>query len=82
MKALAQEARTSLQENPEPVTLLGPVPAPMERRQGRYHMQLLFHAEKRAPLHRLIARLLPWLENAPEARKARWSLDIDPDDLF
>ncbi|WP_404420085.1 primosomal protein N' [Marinospirillum sp.] len=82
MQVLAQEARASLQTNPEPVTLLGPVPAPMERRQGRYHMQLLFHAEKRAPLHRLIARLLPWLETAPEARKARWSLDIDPDDLF
>lgn len=82
MKALAQQAHANLKDCPEPVALLGPVPAPMERRQGRYHMQLLFHAEKRAPLHRLIARILPWLEAAPEARKARWSLDIDPDDLF
>lgn len=82
MQTLFSRAQESLVECPEAVSLLGPVPAPMERRQGRYHMQLLFHAEKRAPLHRLIARILPWLETAPEARKARWSLDIDPDDLF
>ena len=68
--------------NQEEITLLGPVPAPMERRQGRYHMQLLLHANKRAPLHRLIAKLLLWLENSPEARRVRWSIDVDPEDLF
>jgi primosomal protein N' (replication factor Y) len=82
MSALAAHARQLRDLEPEPLTLLGPVPAPMERRQGRYHMQLLLHASKRAPLHRLIEALLPWLENAPEARRVRWSLDIDPDDLF
>lgn len=82
MSALAAHARQLRDQEPEPLTLLGPVPAPMERRQGRYHMQLLLHSSKRAPLHRLIAALLPWLENAPEARRVRWSLDIDPDDLF
>lgn len=82
MQALSEQAAASLAEFPEAVQLLGPVPAPMERRQGRYHMQLLLHAEKRAPLHRLISRLQPWLEAAPQARRVRWSLDIDPDDLF
>ncbi|SFC37558.1 replication restart DNA helicase PriA [Marinospirillum celere] len=82
MQALNEQAKYYLAEQPEAVSLLGPVPAPMERRQGRYHMQLLLHADKRAPLHRFIQRLLPWLETTPLARKVRWSLDIDPDDLF
>jgi primosomal protein N' (replication factor Y) len=64
------------------VELLGPVPAPMERRAGRYRAQLLLQANARAPLHRL---LTPWsqaLEQLPGGRAVRWSLDIDPIDLF
>lgn len=79
MRLLAEQANLL---NQEEIALLGPVPAPMERRQGRYHMQLLLHANKRAPLHRLIAQLLLWLETSPEARRVRWSLDVDPEDLF
>ena len=79
MRLLAQQANAINQEN---IALLGPVPAPMERRQGRYHMQFLLHNKTRAPLHRLVAQLLHWLESSPEARRVRWSLDIDPEDLF
>lgn len=79
MRLLAQQANAVNQEG---IALLGPVPAPMERRQGRYHMQFLLHAKKRAPLHRLVAQLLSWLESSSEARRVRWSLDIDPEDLF
>ncbi len=64
------------------VELLGPVPAPMERRAGRYRAQLLLQANARAPLHRL---LTPWtqaLEQLPGGRAVRWSLDVDPIDLF
>lgn len=82
MHLLAQQAELIKANNQETVTLLGPAPAPMERRQGRYHMQLILHANKRAPLHRLVAQLLQWLESSPEARRVRWSVDIDPDDLF
>jgi primosomal protein N' (replication factor Y) len=64
------------------VELLGPVPAPMERRAGRHRAQLLFQASARAPLHRLLAILLPQLENMPGSRSVRWSLDVDPIDLF
>ncbi|GLR63699.1 primosomal protein N' [Marinospirillum insulare] len=79
MSQLAEQANLLNQEG---IALLGPVPAPMERRQGRYHMQFLLHDNKRAPLHRLAANLLLWLETSPEARRVRWSLDIDPEDLF
>jgi len=62
--------------------ILGPATAPMERRAGMYRAQLLLHAPSHAPLQRLLARWLPSVEELPEARRVRWSLDVDPLELF
>lgn len=64
------------------IELLGPVPAPMERRAGHYRAQLLLQATTRAPLRRLLGPWLAILERLPGARTVRWSLDIDPVDLY
>jgi len=48
----------------ERVLLMGPVPAPMERRAGRYRAQVMIQADQRAPLHRLLKPLAPALETA------------------
>lgn len=64
------------------VDLLGPVPAPMERRAGRYRAQLLLQGNARATLHRLMDAWVPMLEQLPGGRAVRWSLDVDPIDLF
>lgn len=64
------------------VTINGPAPAPMERRAGRYRAQLLFHSTRRSSLHNLLGRMLPAIESLPAARKVRWSLDVDPAELF
>jgi primosomal protein N' (replication factor Y) (superfamily II helicase) len=64
------------------IELLGPVPAPMERRAGRYRAQLLIQANARAPLHKLLATWLLTLESMPSGRAVRWSLDVDPVDLY
>jgi primosomal protein N' (replication factor Y) len=64
------------------IELLGPVPAPMERRAGRYRAQLLLQGNTRAPLHKLLHAWLPRLEQLPDSRAVRWSLDVDPIDLF
>jgi len=64
------------------IELLGPVPAPMERRAGRYRAQLLLQASARAPLHRLLSSWLLALEQMPSGRQVRWSLDVDPVDLY
>lgn len=61
-----------------PVHCLGPVPAPMERRQNRYHAQLMLIGGKRSHLHQACDWLIQWLEQTPEARRVRWSIDIDP----
>ena len=66
----------------EGIELLGPVPAPMERRAGRYRAQLRLQASARSSLHKLLARWTPTLEQLPGARTVRWSLDVDPIDLY
>ena len=64
------------------VRILGPVSAPMERRAGRYHAQLLLQSPDRQALHRLLHALRPELEADTSARRVRWSMDVDPIELF
>jgi primosomal protein N' (replication factor Y) len=67
---------------PGDLRIAGPMPAPMPLRAGRHRGQLLVEAGSRARLH---AFLRPWqhaLVGLPEARKVRWSLDVDPIDLY
>lgn len=59
----------------------GPVPAPMERRAGRFRAHLLLQCPQRAPLRELVTALVPLIESLPGARKVRWSVDVDPQDL-
>jgi len=58
------------------------MPAPMPLRAGRHRGQLLLESARRGALH-AVAR--PWqrmLGSLPEARRVRWSLDVDPIDLY
>jgi primosomal protein N' (replication factor Y) (superfamily II helicase) len=60
------------------VKVLGPAPAQMERKDGRYRMQLLLQCSERPPLRALLARLVPEARAWREARRVRWSVDVDP----
>ena len=80
--ALAQAEALVAQHQLADIELLGPVPSPMERRAGRHRAQLLMQAAQRSVLHQLVHMLLPALEQHPLARKVRWSIDIDPLDMF
>ncbi len=64
------------------VRVLGPVDAPMARRAGRYRAQLLLQSNDRRLLHGVLRELRPMLEADPAARKVRWSIDVDPVELF
>lgn len=64
------------------VELLGPIPAPMERRAGRYRAQLLIQSNERSALHRIADQLIDACQQQPLNRKVRWSLDIDPQDML
>jgi primosomal protein N' (replication factor Y) (superfamily II helicase) len=61
-----------------PVRLLGPAPAAMERRAARYRAQLLLESAGRAPLQQLLALWLPRVAQLRQARRVRWSIDVDP----
>ncbi|MEJ2382144.1 MAG: primosomal protein N' [Gammaproteobacteria bacterium] len=79
---LEEAAALAAARAPAGVEWFGPVPAPMERRQGRYRAQLLLQAPRRADLHRLLAPWVAELEQARCGRKVRWSLDVDPLDMM
>jgi len=64
------------------VKLLGPAPAAMARRAARYHAQVLVESRERAPLHRLLGEWLRKVEEIKTPRDLRWSLDVDPLELF
>jgi primosomal protein N' (replication factor Y) (superfamily II helicase) len=66
----------------EGLVIDGPVPAPMPRRAGMYRVQLLLSASTRRDLHAALEAALPAIYALPEARKTRWSLDVDPVDLY
>jgi primosomal protein N' (replication factor Y) len=65
-----------------PVERFGPMPAPMPRRAGYQRTQLLLSAPSRRPLHALLDQIMPLVYGLPQARKVRWSLDVDPTDLY
>ena len=66
----------------EVVQLMDPVPSPMERRAGRYRAQLLVQAGARKALHDFLSAWLLQLENEKLGRKVRWSLDVDPLEMY
>ena len=67
---------------PEGMALWGPAPAPMFRRAGRYRYQLLVNAPQRPRLQQFLKQWLPQLRALPQSRKVRWSVDVDPLDLY
>ena len=64
------------------VDLLGPIPAPMERRAGKFRAQLLLQSKDRRALHQQLNQLRYACENSKASRNVRWSLDVDPMDMF
>jgi primosomal protein N' (replication factor Y) (superfamily II helicase) len=62
--------------------VLGPVPAPMEKKGGLFRYQLLFQSGNRALLQQCLSQLVLVLDAWPQGKKLRWSLDVDPVDLY
>ncbi|GMQ90028.1 MAG: primosomal protein N' [Gammaproteobacteria bacterium] len=64
------------------VEIMEPVPSPMERRAGRYRAQLLVQSRQRRPMHRFLSSWLSLLDAEPAGKRVRWSLDVDPTDMY
>lgn len=61
--------------------ILGPIPAPLERRAGKYRWQLQLYSPNRPALHQMLDIMLAQLTLWPHSRKVKWQLDVDPTDL-
>ncbi|MCK5386352.1 MAG: primosomal protein N' [Gammaproteobacteria bacterium] len=81
--AFLEQARLLLEQNKQDdILLMGPFPALMERRAGRYRAQLLIQANNRKQLQSLFSLSISQIESHKTAKKVRWSVDIDPMDLI
>ena len=77
---LQQHAAFLRQMSAEPLDIWGPIPAPMERKAGRFHAHMLIWAHDRAKLHFYLRSWWPnLLQQKPTHMKL--SLDIDPQEL-
>ncbi len=64
------------------VNRLGPVDAPMHKKNNRFNRQILFNAAARSDIHRLMKQFKGCLQQAAQAhRGVLWSIDLDPLDL-
>ncbi len=64
------------------VELWGPVPAPMEKRAGRFRAHLLVQTPRRRELQDLLRAWIPRIASLPSARRVRWSIDVDPQEML
>ncbi|MCF7221586.1 primosomal protein N' [Marilutibacter chinensis] len=84
-EAFLRAARDALRAAPAAdaaIEVNGPLPAPMPRRAGYQRAQLLLGSPDRRALHAALDAALPAIHASPESRRVRWSLDIDPVDLY
>lgn len=60
----------------------GPAPSPMQKRAGRFRAQLVLCSARRAALQEVLPKVGSLMEQSKLGRKLRWSMDVDPVDLF
>ncbi|MBF0266662.1 MAG: primosomal protein N' [Gammaproteobacteria bacterium] len=74
--AIAQQLLSN--QTQESIQIIGPVPAPMQRKAGRFRSQVLVQCDHRQLLQQFIGQ---WLEHFPKNHRVKWSIDIDPQDM-
>jgi primosomal protein N' (replication factor Y) len=80
LNQLREHLNQSCAHNPQ-VNLLGPLPAPLEKRNDRYRFQLQINTDNRQLRHHIAALSIQFLDGSVLARRVRWSIDIDPQDM-
>jgi primosomal protein N' (replication factor Y) (superfamily II helicase) len=75
-------ARTLLQKAGPQLQVFGPLPSALERRAGRFRMQLIVQASRRSQLAQILPPWLQQLEKEPLGNRVRWSIDVDPQDML
>lgn len=81
-RSFMADARATLAESVSNVDFFGPLPAPMEKRAGRFRSQIILQSNNRKDIHQTLQRWLPTLRLIKSSRKIRWSIDVDPYDTY
>ncbi|MGC9421026.1 primosomal protein N' [Vibrio sp.] len=84
VETFLRQVRETLQVHPlfaQGALVLGPTPAPLAKRAGKYRWQLLLQAPTRSVMQRLLTSAKSAIQSLPLASKVRWSMDIEPQDL-
>ena len=64
------------------VQVMDPVASPMEKQSGRFRAQLLVKSRSRRALGLFLEALMSETESSPSSRRVRWSLDVDPTEMY
>jgi primosomal protein N' (replication factor Y) len=62
------------------VDVAGPVPAPMERRAGKYRAILMLSSARRGALAAALDAVVDAAAGLPVRNRVRWHIDVDPQD--
>jgi primosomal protein N' (replication factor Y) len=63
---------------PKSIQILGPIPAPMERKAGKFRVHLLLQSKDRQSLQERLPEFIARVETLSSKPKVRWSVDVDP----
>ena len=64
------------------IQLLGPIPAPMQKKSGKHRAQLLLKSKQRTHLIAQLDNLIQKQSELKYRSKVRWSIDVDPQEMF
>ena len=77
-----EEAKKILISQKPNFSILGPVSAPMEKKASHYRGQLLLQSEGRKSLNQSLKVFIDEIERKKFVRRVKWSIDVDPIELF
>ena len=78
---MARQIAESISPPTPLLSYLGPLPAMLEKRAGRFRFVLQVEAAKRSLLQSMLSSLALQLESHKASRRVRWSIDVDPQEL-
>ncbi|MGJ8686009.1 MAG: primosomal protein N' [Spongiibacteraceae bacterium] len=81
-EAFLRDIRAWLADNNEHWLTVGPLPAPMTRKAGRFRAALILQSPQRATLHQQLTIASDAGEKLAKRKGLRWSIDVDPIELF
>lgn len=83
-KTFLKKVKETLELSPlfdDTCRVIGPFPAPIAKKVGRFRWQLLLRSEMRNKIQKLLTTSEKSFSLLPFAKKVRWILDVEPHDL-